>query len=374
MKKRVSLIVLVLTMCISQRGSSQCIGDVAYLIESPIPCFFIGSVDASKMECFDPFTFFLWKYTWTIRDAGNGKIIASYDGMVFQHTFTKFGGYEFTLEIDKDGNNLTPAEIRETVTYTTCQPCGDSGIEIEYLSCPFGAGCNVRATAWMEAENTVGLLPNTKLVATYFPTSYELNGGSGEYDIELKNLQSNFNPETGLITVVQEFVIPYERGCFKPRIEFELEHGAGAHDQWNGVACQYVELVGEKTFRCIACTFEDGDCIASIKANEQEDCDVFSCVNLRNDEPETDASEGFSTVQHFQVGPNPASNALHVRMPADGSDRDVSLFDALGKRAGYWRPDGHLEITLTTLPPGVYHLMIAESGRVVFSEKIIVIK
>ena len=374
MKKRFLLAAFALTGLVLPKGNSQCIGDISYLIETPEPCFYIGSVDASKLECFDPFTFFMWKYTWKIRGADDGKLIATYDGMIFQHTFKKFGGYEFSLEIDKDGNDQTPPEIQEFVTYTTCEPCGEASIEVEYLNCPEGDGCSVQLTAKMEAENAVGLLPDAKFIVTYFPTSNELNGGSGAYDLEFPDIDVNYNPHTGLITVSEDFVVPYERGCFKPRLQFEMEYGAGSHDQWTGASCQYVDLLGEETFRCIACTYGDGDCKASIRANELGGCEPFSCVGLRDDGSEEDSSDSMEHIPRFQLSPNPASNILNVELPESSSERLILMYDAFGKPVRSMPAASHVNINLTDVPSGIYHLLITEEGRPVFSDKVIIAK
>ncbi len=372
MKKRFLLAAFVMAAWALPKGNTQCIGDISYLISSPKPCFYMGSVDASKLECFDPFTFFMWKYTWKIRGADDGKLIAIYDGMIFQHTFKKFGGYEFTLEIDKDGKPQTPPDIQETITYTTCEPCGKADIEVDYLNCPEGAGCSVKLTASMEAVNAVGLLPDAKFIVTYYPTSNELNGGSGAYDLEFPDIDVNYNPQTGLITVSEDLVVPYERGCFKPRLEFGLEYGAGSKEQGSNFSCQQVDLFGKYTFRCIACTFGDGDCKASLKANEVGGCEPFSCIGLRGEEE--DASGETVAKSRFLAGPNPASNTLHIEQPASSRERVILMYDAFGKQVKYLVGMGHQNIDLTDVSNGMYHLLITEEGKPVFSEKIVVAK
>lgn len=356
------------------KAESQCIGDISYLIDSPQPCFFVGSIDANKLECFDPFTFFLWKYTWKIRGADDGELIATYDGIAFQHTFQKFGGYEFSLEIDKDGNHLTPPEIMEFVTYTTCEPCGESSIEVKYNDCPVGYSCNIELTAKMEAENAVGLLPDAKFIVTYYPTSYELNGGVGAYDLEFPDIDVNYNPHTGLITVSEDIEVPYERGCFIPRLQFELSYNAGARDQWLDTPCQYLDIQGIKTFRCIACNDPNGDCKASVKATERGDCEPYYCVGLRGDEGNEDVESISEEAGSFQVSPNPARNNLHVELPLSNRERMIWLYDAFGKPVRTLQGTDHNDIDLADLASGMYHLLVTEEGQRVFSEKIIIAK
>lgn len=174
--------------------NAQCIEDIRYLIDHPSPCFFIGTVKSADPNCFDPFANPLWRYKWIISGADDGEVVATYDGLAFGHTFTKFGGYDFCLEIDKDGLPETPPDIRECITYTTCEFCGDVDINFQYLDCPVTMGCNVEVAAEIEAVNAYGIKPMATYVITYYPTGPELAGGSESYDIVFNQIPVTYHP------------------------------------------------------------------------------------------------------------------------------------------------------------------------------------
>ncbi|MBK9017999.1 MAG: T9SS type A sorting domain-containing protein [Saprospiraceae bacterium] len=162
----------------------------------PAPCFFVGNIDFDNTECFDVFAFPSWTYTWKIKKANTGELVAIYDGIAFQHTFAKFGGYEFCLEVDKDDDPTNAPDIVDCVTYTTCEVCTSDSIKIEYITCPFGEGCEISLSANIHAANDIGLEPSAKIFVTYLPTPQELLGGVESYDIEFKDIDIEYNPAT----------------------------------------------------------------------------------------------------------------------------------------------------------------------------------
>ncbi|MCC6726164.1 MAG: hypothetical protein IT258_16775, partial [Saprospiraceae bacterium] len=283
-----------------QEANAQCIKDIQNLVQMPAPCFFIGMIDYENPDCFDASLSSNYKYKWWIRSADNGEFIALYEGFTFQHTFKKFGGYQFCLEIDKDDDPYNTPDVVDCVTYTTCQICTEDRIDIEYVSCPYGSGCDINAVSKIHAENVVGLKPTAKIVFTYLPTAQELLGGVESYDLEFDYIAVDFNTITDSIQVFQNLPVPYKRGCFIPKIIFSLLDGYGAHGI-DGVACKEIVLQSDQKFRCIACGNDDGSCraseIATAISNEDGTCDLFTtCHLLRENEDETEdvhASTGF---------------------------------------------------------------------------------
>lgn len=358
-------------------ANAQCIRDIYNLIESPAPCFFVGTVDVESIECYDPFSPMPWKYTWKIRGADDGKLIATYHGMAFQHTFKKFGGYEFCLEIEKDGNQLNGPEIQECATYTTCQFCGTTDIGVEYIACPAGDGCDIELKASFDAENTVGLKPSATFIVSYSPTYYESNGGLWEQDVVLLKATPTFFPEKGKIVVSEKMKIPYQRGCYKTRLVLDLEFDAGAHSHWGGPACQQLELWDNEIFRCIACVNENEDCQASILAsqvsNESGTCEIFSCVGLRENPDETFTAE----TGNFRLSPNPAKDVLHLDFPENEGGFNIYLFNMMGQTVQTSATainSSHLDLDTSDLPNGMFFLMLEKDGKNVFSQKIMIAK
>ncbi len=360
-------------------SKAQCIKDITYLINSPTPCFFVGTVEFDNPLCYDPFSMVPWKYTWKIRGADDGKLEASYDGMAFQHTFKKFGGYEFCLEIDKDGNELNGPEIVDCVTYTTCQFCGPTDISVDYLSCPTGKGCNIELNSSFAAENTVGLHQRARFVISYIPTVYEEGDHIfGEDKITVASIP-NYYPEKGRVEVSAKLKIPYARGCYKVRLELDLEQDAGAHYHWGGPPCQQLEIWSDETFRCIGCINENEDCQASLNANkktsESGTCDIFTCVELR--ESPDEGAGLFAAQNSFRLSPNPAGDVVHVDFPEDEKGFSVYLFNAMGQlmhTTSSLVSIDHFDLDTSTVPNGIYFLILKKEGRNIYSEKVMISK
>lgn len=376
--KKFSISVLMLALTMSSNLSAQCIKDIQSLVDMPAPCFFVGNIDFDNPDCFDVATLAIWQYTWKIKASDNGDLIATYNGIAFQHTFSHFGGYEFCLEIEKDGDFSNGPEHVDCVTYTTCEFCSQDPIKVEYVKCPYGDGCEVNLSTMILAKNDVGLKPSAKFVITYLPTPQELLGGVQSYDIEYDEIDVEYNPLNDTILVFQNIKIPFKRGCFKSRIIFELEVGYGAHGQ-DGIACEEIELRSEEKFRCIACANEDGGCIASVVAteisNEEDSCDPFYfCNQLRENEDEVIAAAN----KDLMASPNPASERLHIEFSADEkSERELYLINSLGQRSMQINiPTGHssTDIDLSDTLPGIYFLAMTRSGHLQDKLQIVVAK
>ncbi|MBI5913902.1 MAG: T9SS type A sorting domain-containing protein [Bacteroidetes bacterium] len=377
--KKLNLFSWMLACLCTQHIHAQCIKDIQNLITNPTPCFFVGNIDFENPDCFDVFAFPQWKYTWKIRAADDGELMATYSGPAFQHTFKKFGGYDFCLEIDKDGDPTNAPDYVDCKTYTTCQICTEAEIEFEYISCPYNAGCNVQLTAEVDAENAVGLVPSATFIVTYYPNTIELLGGYGEYDLVFPRIDVEYHPETGIIYVAEDVTVPFKRGCFKPRLVFTLEEGAGAHG-WDGLPCPRVDLFGNNVFRCIACANEEGKCEASLLAthisNENGTCEIFNCALLRSSEEGDD--EEFARSKGYSVSPNPARDELHVDLPeATGTNRQISLYNYFGQlvqSAACPEDSRHLDLNLSALNSGIFMLVVHANGRVVHSTQVVVSK
>ncbi|MCF8244598.1 MAG: T9SS type A sorting domain-containing protein [Saprospiraceae bacterium] len=376
--KKINFYMAGILFLLCQNLDAQCIKNVQNLINMPAPCFFVGYVDFDNSECFDVANGSNWVYTWKIRSADDGQIIASYDGLAFQHTFKKFGGYQFCLEVDKDGNPTNTPDIVDCVTYTTCEICTGDSIKIVYNSCPYGEGCDITFTTYIEAQNDIGLKSIAKAIITYLPTPQELLGGVDSYDIEFGDIPVEYNPFNDTIQISQSFKIPFKRGCFKPRIVFQLEDGFGAHGQ-DDMACSELELRSEDKFRCIACANENGDCIASEVAarisNEEDSCDPFYfCNQLRSSE-----SDKVSEQQHttLLVSPNPANDRLHLEFPNTQDDfRRLIILNQFGQKLiqrEFSNDETSTDIMVSDLVPGLYFAkMMIENGETLKSAQILI--
>ena len=375
--KKTNLLTLILAVAFFVPNlGAQCIQDIYNLIEHPEPCFFVGTVNPEDISCYDPTSPTPWKYTWRISGADDGSLIAVYHGMAFQHTFQKFGGYDFCLEIEKDGNLQNGPEITECATYTTCQFCEGADIEVEYLSCPTGYGCNIELKSSFAAENAVGLKPDATYIITYSPTYYEINGGAWEQDIFLVKTAVNYHPEKGEVRTSSKLQVPYERGCYKVRMVLDLELDAGAHAQWGGPGCHQLEVWDTETFRCIACANEEGLCTASILATEESNengtCEIFDCTGLRSSEEGTAYEQG-----EFKVSPNPAKDILHLDFPAGQKEEcNIHFYNMLGQPVksvtGNPGENHHLDLNVADLPQGMFYLAVQQKGQVIFSQKIMI--
>lgn len=369
-------------MAVKPALKSQCIQDVRYIVESPFPCFFIGMVDMSQQECFDP-TQTSWKYRWVIRSADSGEEIATYQGFAFAHSFQKFGGYEFCLEIDKDGNPLTPPEVSECVRYTTCEFCEQVPIEVNYMDCGVAEGCEVELSATIPAENARGLKPFARYVVTYHPTTFEALGGGQPFDIIYDDIPITFHPDEQVITVKDNVKIPYSRGCYRPRLVFDIEWGAGAHSDLGGSACLDLSLQSSQFFRCLACYDGSKHCtineFATTMTNEVATCESLPCSSVTKAIKERTKPKEVSTGQtpsRFAVFPNPVSDLLYVEIPDlhAGSSR-VLVTDLAGM------PLYDSEVTTRSIhpvstadwPAGYYLVMLLEDGKPVHSERIVVL-
>ncbi len=375
--KKLNFYSLLIALFFSQSVDAQCIKGIQNLINMPAPCFFVGNIDFDNTECFDVFAFPSWTYTWKIKKANTGELVAIYDGIAFQHTFAKFGGYEFCLEVDKDDDPTNAPDIVDCVTYTTCEVCTSDSIKIEYITCPFGEGCEISLSAKIHAANDIGLEPSAKIFVTYLPTPQELLGGVESYDIEFKDIDIEYNPATDTIYVFQILTVPFKRGCFKPRIEFKLIDGFGAHGL-DGISCTEIELRSEEKFRCIACANQDGKCLASEVAsqisNEVDSCDPFYfCNQLREAEidPINDGGE-ISLV----ASPNPANDRLHLEFPPSDSDfRQLLFFNNIGQQMMMLDiPSGDraADLLVGSLNPGLYFATLMEDGGLVQSTQVVI--
>ncbi|MBI1225669.1 MAG: T9SS type A sorting domain-containing protein [Bacteroidetes bacterium] len=358
---------------------TQCIKDIQNLISQPEPCFFIGYVDFDNIECFDVFEGPNWKYTWKIRSASDGELIASYDGLAFQHSFKKFGGYQFCLEIDKDGDPSNGADIVNCVEYTTCEICSGDSIKMAYNSCPYGEGCEITLSTAILAQNDYGLEPVAKFIVTYLPTPQELLGGYESYDINFGEFPVEYNPFNDSILVSQNIKIPFQRGCFKPRLVFKMKDGYGAHGM-DATACTEIELRSEEKFRCIACANEDGECIASEAAtkisNEEDSCDPFFFCNQLRETKSTDTSSRSFT--EMLVSPNPAFDRLHLELPSalGNGARTILIYNQIGQPViRHTVPNGEktsIDLSLDNLLPGLYFVNLMENGKLLSSKQIFV--
>ncbi|GEM_PF-5346639 len=376
--KKFKVWLLALVLFCAQKTHAQCIKDIQSLINMPAPCFFVGSIDFENPDCFDVFASPAWTYTWKIRSADDGKMVAKYDGIAFQHTFKKFGGYQFCLEVDKDGDPTNTQDIIDCVTYTTCEVCTADSIKLEYINCPFGEGCEINLSAKIHAQNDIGLKPVAKFVVTYLPTPQEILGDVGSYDIEFGDIDIEYHPFSDTIYISQNLTVPFKRGCFKPRIEIQLEDGFGAHGL-DGIACTELSLRSEEKFRCIACANQDGKCKASVVAtqisNEEDSCDPFYfCNQLR--ENEADLPSSSVEKSGFLASPNPAQDWVRFELPTSASDsRQLLLINNLGQKiiakdipAG----DSAAELSVGHLQAGLYFAALTEFGNIVKSTQVVV--
>ncbi len=371
------LLVLPFVMGLKE-GKSQCIDDVRYLIDSPDPCFFIGMVDMTKTECFDPFNPD-WTYQWTIRNAESGETIAQYEGYAFSHSIETFGGYEFCLSIDKDGNSLTPPEVVNCVTYTTCEPCAKGSIDYEYVDCGSPSGCKVNLSGTLPAINAHGLKEFAKIVVTYIPTPEQILAGLESYDIVYNHIPVTFHQADKRISIDEELTVPYARGCYEQKIILSLDYGAGAHSEDGGPACDEIVLYGDKVFRCLACSFgDDADCapsaIASDIANESGICEPTGCIfgleqrhalPIHLTEPN----------HHINAYPNPAGERLSLELPGDwATSYKIQLINTVGQTVIQQSAQGGStqSFSLNAVPAGVYLLVVSDGATSHFKEKILV--
>ncbi len=361
-----------------KEGKAQCIDDVRYLIDSPDPCFFIGMVDLTKTECFDPFNP-NWTYLWTIKNAESGETIAQYEGYAFSHSIETFGGYEFCLSVDKDGNPLTPPEIVNCVTYTTCEPCTKGTIDYEYVDCGSPSGCQLNLSGTLPAINAHGVNEFAKLVVTYIPTPEQALAGLEPYDLIFDHIPVTFYPADDSISIDEEITVPYARGCYEQKIIMELDYGEGAHSEYGGPGCDEIVIYGDKVFRCLACSFgEGGDCTpsatASDIANETGTCEPTGCLfglEGRNANPD----ELELPVAAVKAFPNPADESLSIDLPGDWSESfTVQLINTVGQTVIRRSVQGGARehISLNNVPTGVYLLVVSNGNTSNFKEKILV--
>ncbi len=365
---------------LSSKANAQCIKDIQNLIEMPAPCFFIGMVDFDNPDCFDASLSANYKYKWWITSADNGEFVALYEGYTFQHTFKKFGGYKFCLEIDKDDDPFNTPDIVDCVTYTTCQICTEDKIDIKYYNCPYGGGCDINTISKIHAENVVGLKPTAKIVFTYQPTPQEIAGGVEPYDLEYDYIAVDFNANTDSIQIFQNLSVPYKRGCYTPKIIFTLQDGFGAHGM-DGVACTEVILTSDQVFRCIACGNEDGECTASEVAtaisNEDGACDLFtSCSSLLDDREDESAHLTENGSTKLMLTPNPASDNLHIEMPNSNEEFcRVMLINQLGQQIvdiTLLSGERHTDIDVSQLAGGLYVVAVVENGRISHTSQVMI--
>lgn len=363
---------------ILNEGKTQCIDDVRYLIDSPEPCFFIGMVDMTKTECFDPLNP-NWKYKWTIRNAASGEKIAEYDGYAFSHSIETFGGYEFCLSVDKDGNALTPPEIVECTTYTTCQPCTKGTIDYEYVNCGSPSGCKLKLFGKLPAINAHGVKPFGSLVVTYLPTVEQTLAGMQPYDLVFNHIPVTFHQADDLITIQEDVTVPYARGCYQQKFVLSLDYGEGAHSDYGGPGCDKITIYGDKVFRCLACSFGDeGDCssneAASDIANETGLCESTGCIYGLNERSTT--SDGYGTTElSIRAFPNPVSDQMTVELAGDeNTSYTIQLINTVGQTVITDFAKGRTteNYYLNDLPDGVYFLMVFDDLGTNFKEKIMV--
>lgn len=360
---------------------SQCISDVYYLEDSPESCHFVGTVDFENSDCVDFFQSD-WRYLWRISGADDGDLIAVYEGMAFDHVFEKFGGYDFCLEIYKSGSTELPPDLIECVTYTTCEPCGGAEIGFEYQSCPIGEGCNLKFEAKIPAVNMVGLEPTGKYIVTYHPSDPELLGGIQSFEIDFDDVEIEFHPDSGYISVSEDLYVKFMRGCFTPRLEMELIYGAGAHSSYGGPPCTDVALVSEDIFRCIACNEGGFGCTASIMATDlaknDSTCTLFACpieTASRSTDFDTDPQEK-SIHSFFQVSPNPARTSVRVEVSEMHDNMTINLFDAWGRVVAEKNPHGlnSTDFDVSNFSPGIYLVVVRANGKVIHSEKLTIVR
>jgi hypothetical protein len=360
---------------------AQCIADVLYLIDSPDPCHFVGMVNYDDSDCVD-FFHPEWKYVWKISGAEGGDLIATYEGLAFEHVFKKFGGYDFCLEIHKDGTTLTPPTYTECVTYTTCEPCGDTQIDFEYVNCPIGGGCNLAFQTKIEAVNMVGLKPKGQYVITYHPSTPELLGGVDTLDLNFDEIDIEFHRDSSFILVSEDINVNFQRGCFVPRLELELEYGAGAHYTYGGPPCTDVLIGSDEVFRCVACNEEGFGCNASIMATEEVKktgiCEPFVCpFDIGEREAEFDTDPLLLSHDVLLISPNPVRETLHVELPStEHDDMTIYLFDTFGKLKVEREMHGRnsTDFNVSDFTPGLYLLAVQANGKVISTEKVAVIR
>lgn len=371
------LVVLPLIIGLKE-GKTQCIEDVRYLIDSPEPCFFIGMVDMANTDCFDPLNPD-WTYTWTIKNAESGETVAEYDGYAFSHSIELFGGYEFCLSVDKDGNNLTPPEVVNCVTYTTCEPCLQGTTDYEYVDCGSPSGCKLKLSGTLPAINAHGIKEFAKLVVTYVPTPQEVQVGLESYDLVFNSIPVTFHPADSTITIEEEVTVPYTRGCYEYKFVLDLEYGAGAHSEYGGPGCDELTIYGDKMLKCMACDYNSlTPCMINQAAtdltNETGICDALGCVfglGERNAAPETIAT----LPSAFNAYPNPANDHLIVELPGDANDTyTLRLINTMGQTVIQHTSWGGTKenLSLTKVPTGVYMLLVSDGTMTHFKEKILV--
>lgn len=374
--KNVILLVVLLLFLVRTIGKGQCIEDIRYLIESPEPCFFIGMVDMENAECFDPLHP-EWVYTWTISDAENKKKIAEYNGYAFSHSIEVFGGYEFCLSVDKDGNKLTPPEVVDCVVYTTCELCTKGTTAFEYVDCSSPSGCKLKLSGTLPALNAHGLKDFGKIVVTYIPTPEQTLVGLGSFDIVFNHIPVTFHPSDSTITIEDEITVPYTRGCYEYKFVLDLEYGVGAHSEYGGPGCEKVTIYGDKMFKCLACGYNSlPSCeinqAASNFVNETGNCEALGCsfeLNERN--YHSDASE--AKVLRMVVYPNPANDFLTVELPGDFEDIfTLQLINPLGQTVLHRNVNGGSkeEIPLNSLVEGIYLLVVSDGETINLVERI----
>lgn len=358
---------------------AQCILDVSYLKDSPQPCHFVGTVDFENSNCVD-ISQPDWSYRWSIREAGNGEMVAVYEGMAFDHVFEKFGGYNFCLEIYKDGNTNNSPSHYECVSYTTCEPCGDTDLSFNYQSCPIGEGCNLEFVTEIPAVNMVGLKDKANYVVTYTPTELELLGGAETYELEFENIDIEFHPDSNLIIVSEDLNVKFSRGCFTARLELELEEGRGAHYTYGGPPCTDLVIEGTEVFRCISCNEEGFGCTASIMATEvsngESSCKLFACpieTDSRSTDFDTDTQD--EPIPSFlSISPNPARTNVRVEVSNSHDNMTISILDAMGRVVATKNPNGYdsTDFDVSYVLPGLYMVIVRANGKVTHSEKLVI--
>ncbi|MAT55934.1 MAG: hypothetical protein CMN32_15785 [Saprospirales bacterium] len=376
--KYLNFLVVLPFFVVLTEGKTQCIDDVRYLIDSPEPCFFIGMVDMTKTECFDPLNPD-WTYQWTIKNAESGEMIAQYDGYAFSHSIETFGGYEFCLSIDKDGNPQTPAEVVNCVTYTTCEPCTKGTIDYEYVDCGSPSGCKLKLSGMLPAINAHGVKEFAKLVVTYIPTPEQALAGLEPYDLIFDHIPVTFHPAGDSITIDEEVTVPYARGCYEQKIIMNLDYGEGAHSEYGGPGCDEIVIYGDKVFRCLACSFgEGGDCApsatASDIANETGTCEPTGCL-FGLEERNANPDEFENTTERFNAYPNPADEQLTIAVPGTWSESySVRLVNTVGQTVTIQAVTGGSTevLSLRNVPNGVYLLVVSDGTTTSFKKKILV--